>query len=956
MRQTFRWMTVALCCVVGAAAGETRPDARLEEARHAWEEARTLSQAGNHTDAIARAQHALALQEAVLGKEHLAVADALDKLGGLYEAQGLYPEDRLVFPPELLNENWRAASQFGHALNVLRQGKSAPAMRFHERALKIRETVLGENHPDVARSLQLLADLDYTHGAYGTAEISYDRALALRKAALGENHLEFAESLDGLANLYLAQGFFFGAGRLHSRALAIRVAALGKSHPDVAASLHHLGDVYLGQGKYPRAESLYTRALGILQLAHGENPSQVAGVLDSLAVLYMRQGMYARAEPLFARAITLQETALGKKHHRVATVLAHRALLHAYQEQYERAEPLLERALAMREAALGKNHPLVATCLRELARLRLAQHRFAEAVPLLTRALSISESRLRLDVLGASESRLASALWQLRDEEELLYALVRAAPDDEGVRRLALTAALLRKGRSAAELTSISRSNRGPLGASEQPTLERLNALRSEFATLSLQNRGSLQPAEYQQRLRNLTAVIEALETNLARGSALERIYSTEAPPRPEVVIDRVTQGLPEHGALIEFITCTEGPALPRPGTADTGQPGQSYYLALVLLPNAEVRAVELGPVEPIDRAASLLRDALARRDADFQPLAQALYKLAFRPLLPLLGNARRLFLSPDGQLGLVPFAALHDGRRFLVDSFDFTYLTSGRDLIPRLLEEWTPATSVTVLADPAFTPIPGSMPPNGPAGQFWIPLPGTRQEAEAIQRLIPRARLLLGTKATKEQLLHQRAPGVLHLATHGFFLSDEPAREASRAVGHFGALGEGVLMRLPPDPLLRSGLVLADAGAAAPASSSAAQARPYGGWVTALELAGIDLWGTQLVILSACDTGRGDVRQGQGVYGLRRALILAGAETVVMSLWMVRDDTTSQIMEAYYRNLLEGQGRAVALRNAMRTLREKHPHPHFWAPFIVLGRDTPLSGFGPAPAQAPKP
>jgi CHAT domain-containing protein len=112
---------------------------------------------------------------------------------------------------------------------------------------------------------------------------------------------------------------------------------------------------------------------------------------------------------------------------------------------------------------------------------------------------------------------------------------------------------------------------------------------------------------------------------------------------------------------------------------------------------------------------------------------------------------------------------------------------------------------------------------------------------------------------------------------------------------------------------------------------------------VTALELAGLNLWGTQLVVLSACDTGRGDVKLGQGVYGLRRAFLVAGAETVVMSLWKVNDGTTRDLMEAYYRNLLEGQGRAAALREAMRELRQTQTHPHYWAPFIAMGRDTPL-------------
>jgi CHAT domain-containing protein len=115
---------------------------------------------------------------------------------------------------------------------------------------------------------------------------------------------------------------------------------------------------------------------------------------------------------------------------------------------------------------------------------------------------------------------------------------------------------------------------------------------------------------------------------------------------------------------------------------------------------------------------------------------------------------------------------------------------------------------------------------------------------------------------------------------------------------------------------------------------------------VTALELAGMDLWGTQLVVLSACETGRGDVKHlGQGVYGLRRALVMAGAETVVTSLWKVNDATTGGLMEGYYQQLLAGQGRATALREAMKALREKQPHPYYWAPFIATGSNMPLRG-----------
>jgi tetratricopeptide (TPR) repeat protein len=289
--------------------------------------------------------------------------------------------------------------------------------------------------------------------------------------------------------------------------------------------------------------------------------------------------------------------------------------------------------------------------------------------------------------------------------------------------------------------------------------------------------------------------------------------------------------------------------------------------------------------VEPLDSAAVRLRDALANRDAAFQPHAQALYQLAFRPLLPLLGTARR--------------------QQFLVDTFDFTYLPSGKHLLPRP-QKSTPPDSVAVLADPDFSTSLQALPRSNEntrtlampslsgedffsmlradlAQRAWAltPLPGTRKEAEAIQRLLPQAQLFLGPEATKTRLLQLPPPGVLHLATHGFFVENAPTRPASRALGQFGALGERPTAELPPDPLLRSGLALA--GARAPASSgfNPGSLPLDSGLVVALELAGLNLWGTQLVVLSACDTGRGDVKLGQGVYGLHRAFLVAGAEAV---------------------------------------------------------------------------
>ena len=165
-----------------------------------------------------------------------------------------------------------------------------------------------------------------------------------------------------------------------------------------------------------------------------------------------------------------------------------------------------------------------------------------------------------------------------------------------------------------------------------------------------------------------------------------------------------------------------------------------------------------------------------------------------------------------------------------------------------------------------------------------------------------------------------------------------------------FGELAGGTPHQVPPDPLLRSGLVLAGVRSSV-ASSSDARSPLEDSLVTALEVGGMNLWGTQLVVLSACETGQGGISLGQGVYGLRRAFTVAGAETVVTSLWKVDDATTRELMEGYYQRLLAGQGRADAMRQAMEVVRAQHPHPYYWAPFIVVGSGAPLRGLGSRPA-----
>jgi CHAT domain-containing protein/Tfp pilus assembly protein PilF len=963
--------------VVEAALGKAHP----ETARTLNNLALLYTNQGLYARAEPLYVRAIGIVEASLGKNNPTVAMSLDNLAALYTLQGRYTSAKPLY--ERAFQIRKAAHGENHpdtanslnnlALFYKAQGLYARAVPLLKRALEIQKSTLGKDHPAVANSLSNLATLYGTQGLYAEVEPLFERALQIRRAALGDKHPSVAQTFNNFAAFYMNLGLHARAEPLYKHAIEVGEASLGSNHPELAQTINNLAVLYAKQGHYTQAEPLYERALQIRKTALGKNHPKIAETLGSLAGLYKRQGLYARAEPLLIHTLEIQESTLGARHPDVARSLNNLATVYIAQGLYTRAEPLLVRARKIQEAALSDHHPSTILSLNNLAALHLAQVQLDAALPLLQRALTQSEQHLRQQVHGFSEQSLGSFLRLMRTQEDVLYSLVRAYPDHPRVPHLALSAALLRQGRSAQEIASTSRIIYRHMKPADRDAFERLRGLRTEFASLSLAGPGDLSSANHQRRLKALAFEGNRLEAALARRS--KQFRDRYVPPLPDQIVSQVRAALPRDGVLIEFVAYNDRPPvldpdLPQPQVAD-----RMRYLALLLFADGRIRTADLGPAEPIERASQSLHDAL-EKSGDYLPAARALYELAFQPLQPHLDKARRLFIVPDGQLNLIPFAALYDGERFLAEPFDITYLTSGKDLLPRS-HSLPSRNSVVVLADPEFTaPIEPSATAqterkstlrsaaldqfwsslrSQQADSSWVPLPATRREATTIEELFPKAWLLLGALATKQALLSVSKPGILHIATHGFFLdeaSPPPSPEPSRGPVTVSTAVVGVPMpKCPPEALLCSGLVLAGAGA----SAAAAGSRPFEqSWVTAFELAGLDLWGTQLVVLSACDSGRGDVRVGQGVAGLRRALVTAGAETLVTSLWKVNDDTTALLMESYYRRLRQGQGRTSALRDAMSELRQKQPHPHFWAPFIALGIDSPLRGFSsPSHAQA---
>jgi CHAT domain-containing protein/Tfp pilus assembly protein PilF len=767
----------------------------------------------------------------------------------------------------------------------------------------------------VATSLNHLAELYRAKGEYARAEPLYQRALAIWEKALGPNHPNVAQSLNNLAALYRAKGEYARAEPLYQRALAIWEKALGPNHPNVAQSLNNLAFLYDSKGEDGRTEPLYQRALDIFERKLGPDHPDVARSLNNLASLYDSKGEDGRAEPLYQRALDIFERALGPDHPDVARTLNNLASLYDSKGEYGRAEPLYQRALTIDEKALGPDHPEVAALLNNLAGLYWAMGRLPDAIRLQGRAQDVEEKTLGLFVSAGSEAQNLIHVAQFQRQRDFAVDLALHARDPESA-GLALITVLRRKGRALDATAGSVRALRARLGPEEQKLLNELNAARARYATLVLRGPG---PTPLDAYHKDLGALKDQIQNHEAAISEHSKPFRAQQQPS---TVAAVQAALPDTAALVEWIAYQPFNLRVR---SDNDKWAPSRYAACVLPKRGAPSCVDLGDVKVIDAEVQTLRAALRRpANTDVPTLARALEARVMAPVRALLGDTRRVFLSPDGALNLVPFAALigEDGRP-LIERYAFTYLTSGRDLL-RLSVHIPAQQGPLILAGPDF----GAGAPPG-AGRF-SPLLHADEEATAASRVLPGATVLRHEQATKASLQRARGPRLLHIGTHGYF---EPI--ACSAQSDATALA---------NPLLQSGIALAGANACASGHDD--------GILTAFEAAGLDLYGTQLAVLSACQTGVGDVKAGDGVYGLRRALVLAGAETQVMTLWPVDGAATANLMKAYYDRLARGGGRSEAMRQVQLAMLHQpgREHPYYWASFIVSGVDRSLDDKPVAP------
>ncbi|MBN9085555.1 MAG: CHAT domain-containing protein [Reyranella sp.] len=611
------------------------------------------------------------------------------------------------------------------------------------------------------------------------------------------------------------------------------------------------------------------------------------------------------------------------------------------------------RMVEERQVTAGDGSPQLMPALRWRGYFKALGGDVAGAAADFTQSFALGEKFLGANAHRLTDAALAAILTYLETDRDLMLSLLADRPDDQKLALAALGMSRAEKGR----LMELMRANiqRTRLNAKGPYKLQESRQLVADMAEARAEYERILFAAAQPFDAATI-AQLQALEQRITAGQqAMNDLFGfmafladvNEVRYKPELLADA---GRPPIGSwTIDYATFRRY-RFGKPGAKPAAVAPAWEYLGFLSRSDGRVAVAALGPAAEIDPFVLRLLNAAANPLSDYLPLARQGYNHLVAPLLArsrevafadpgaaqldrsIINRFVRIF--PDGNLNLVAFAALNDGTSFLVDQYDIGYAASALQLgmfAPMALK---PGFDVDVYADPDFrlsAPAGGAQESNlSLLNRRPIrPLPGTLAEASAIGSVIPRASIVSGAQATRRLLLEKPAPGVLHVATHGIFFDDtEPA------AGGVGGEMPGSAPALWLAPMVETGLVLAGS----PDDS-------MGGIVTALDVLGLDLSPTQLVVLSACETARGAVRPGDSVYGLRYAFHAAGAETVVASLWKVPDDATKSLMARYYANLLGGNRRLGAMTEAMRQTKKTLAHPAFWAAFTVSGAGGLLRG-----------
>jgi CHAT domain-containing protein/Flp pilus assembly protein TadD len=780
------------------------------------------------------------------------------------------------------------------------QGKYNSASQYTEQALEIRQQSLGENSVGYAASVNNRAVLYQDLAFFNEAEKDFITAKAAVKTIKTENSLEYAIVLNNESILLAEVGRFDEAITNLNQAVTILEADKRKS-PNIQVGLRsNLALLYQRTGKFAEAETNYLR----LEKDLGSSSPYYAGVLNNLALLYVQMNKPEKVEDYLKRAAAVYKTQFGEQSPNYAKVLADQGWFYRVKGRNAEAEPLLIKSLEIRELTLGANHPDYVRGREELAILYWKSQQWEKAYDHYKVVMDKTIDFINQYFPPMSEAE-KTKFWDVtfpRFQRYNNFAIEASTTLPHIVADMfdyqTATKGLLLNATSKVK-TAIIRSGNPELIKDYLAWLDLKESLARYY---------SLSREEIEQQKINLDSIEQSgnrMEKSLSeRSKDFSSGYATQ-----KISFGEIKGLLTDQEAVVEIIHVRK---------YDQDFADDARYVALVM-----TKAMDKPKLVVLDnggqletRYAKFYRTSIQQKQADEHSYAQYWARIE-----PALQGKKAIFLSPDGVYNQMNVNTLKDpSGAYLLNKYDVTIVGNSKDLIAIRKRVPVKKKDAFLIGFPDY---------GGPA----VPaLPGTKTELDGVSKVLKASgytiKQWMQKDASEANMKAVKAPGLVHIATHGFFMKDTEVNE-----------GIGIsLENAQENPLLRSGLLLAGASTTMSGKATVDLSSNDNGVLTAYEAMNLNLDGTDLIIVSACETGLGDVKAGEGVYGLQRAFLVAGANAMVMSLWKVDDAATQQLMTNFYTNWVKSGNKQKAFKLAQQQLMTKYKDPYYWGAFVMMG------------------
>ncbi|MBI3446750.1 MAG: CHAT domain-containing protein [Magnetospirillum sp.] len=952
-------------------------------------------QQGDYNAAAASMDQALAIQKvAVPAADPLSLSTRIEA-GGLYHRQGKLAEAQEILESAVkdaaaANDQGNVLSAKGDLADVLDdRGEYDAAEKMAKEVLEQNTAALGAAHPNSVAALSSLASIYRKQGRLMEAEKTFTEAWERYRKVLGNDNRSTVIAANNVGEILEKEGIYERAEPFLRAALDGGRKVFGETHPATLTTMNNLALLYESQGVFDKAEPLYQSVITVFSKTIGPRHPDTIASTNNLAYLYMLKGEYDRAAVMFKTVHEAWVKAYGPRHQNTLKALNNLGRALAKQpNKLGEAEKVLDQALAGRRAVLGEKHLDTLRSMHDLAALYRTTKRLKEADALLRKTLAGDEAVLGAthpytfetlntlaavqedmgDLKAAYETRhttfkrrtefLNRVLYvtgdnaregyiRLHGPELAAYVALLAKMDEAAGGKALMEVSLNRKGmllKVASEIQQVTRLSRDP----ELTKLtEELAEVRKRLAALTLSGPTEETKDNHVEVINGLEERINELQGALGRSSV--RFQQSVA----AIGLDELVKALPADSVLVDYFIY--------------GEDGQQKLVAAVMKKegdNAIYGLVKYDSLANIDKAIVKYRTDIQNEEIEMDDLldiGQQVYKLVWAPLDRLIGTRSKVYVIPDGMLNILPISALVEkNNKYLIERIDLHVLNSSRDLLPSSIPAAKGGYLINAGPDYNTDEVAGKATlekarsrsaggdvqsavrgMSGMRGLKFDPLPGAEKEGQLIVKTVegqgkPTSIYSKGTAQEKVLREMEQPPEVLHIATHGFFLkADDTLRK------RLLKLQRSSDFQFPPpgdNPLLRAGLAFAGINSNAQVLGDIDTDND--GVLTALEVLGLDLTGTRLAILSACETGLGEIHEGEGVYGLRRSFQEAGAQSVVSSLWEVSDAGTQTLMAALYKRLLAGKTPHDALREAqLEMLRNSQwSMPYIWSAFFMVG------------------